>query len=58
MKKQILVAGLILLSAVTFGQKKEIKKAQKAIKAGNYTEAINLLGQAEGMLADAKKDVK
>ncbi len=58
MKKQILVAGLILLSAVTFGQKKEIKKAQKAIKAGNYTEAISLLEQAEGLISNANKDVK
>ncbi len=58
MKKQILVAGLILLSAVTFGQKKEIKKAQKEIKAGNYTEAINLLSQAEGLISNAGKDVK
>ncbi len=58
MKKQVLIAGLILLSAVTFGQKKEIKKAQKAIKSGNFTEAINFLKDAESLLANADNDLK
>ena len=41
MKKQILIAGFLMASAITFGQKKEIKIAQKAIKSGNFSEAIS-----------------
>ena len=58
MKKQILIVGFIVISAITFGQKKEIKKAQKAIKSGNFTEAISLLNQAEGLIENAKNDLK
>ncbi len=58
MKKQVLIAGLLLITAVTFGQKKELKKAQKAIKAGNYTEALNFINQAEGLIGNANKDTK
>lgn len=58
MKKQLLVAGFIFLSIVSFAQKKEIKKAQKAIKSGNYPEAVDLLKQAESLLGEANKDTK
>ena len=58
MKKQILIVGIMLISAITFGQKKEIKKAEKAIKAGEFTEAQSYLKQAEGLIATADKDLK
>lgn len=58
MKKQILMAGLLLISAIVFGQKKEIKKAEKAIKAGNLTEAIDYVNQAEGLIASADNATK
>lgn len=58
MKNKILIAGLMLMTAVTFGQKKEIKKAEKAIKSGDFTEAMTLLSQAEGMLGSADTDEK
>ncbi|PKA84252.1 tetratricopeptide repeat protein [Ulvibacter sp. MAR_2010_11] len=58
MKKVFLVTGLILLTAVSFGQKKEIKKAEKAVKSGDYTEAMTLLSQAEPMLGSAETDEK
>jgi tetratricopeptide (TPR) repeat protein len=58
MKKQLLLAGLICLSAVTFGQKKEIKKADKALNAGNASEAISYINQAEALLSGADDDMK
>ncbi len=58
MKKQILIVGLILVSAISFGQKKEIKKAEKAIKSGDFAEAISLLSQAEGLISNADTELK
>ena len=58
MKKQILVVGIMMISAITFGQKKEIKKAEKETKAGNFSEAISVLKQAEGLIANADKSLK
>jgi len=58
MKKQILLVGMIMISAITFAQKKEIKKAEKAIANGNITEAIGLLTQAEALLSNADNVLK
>ena len=58
MKKQILIVGLLLISAITFGQKKEVKKAEKETKSGNFTEAISILKQAEGLIVNADKSLK
>ena len=58
MRKHVLLAGVLLLSAITFGQKKEIKKAEKEIKSGNFTEAMALLDKAEGMLGSADAEIK
>ena len=58
MRNKLLIAGLLLITAVTFGQKKEIKKADKAIKSGDVTEAMNLLSQAEQLIDNADKSTK
>ena len=58
MKKQILIAGMIMISAITFGQKKEIKSAEKETKSGNFTEAISILNQAESLISSADKTLK
>ncbi|MBV1923476.1 MAG: tetratricopeptide repeat protein [Flavobacteriaceae bacterium] len=58
MRKQILIAGLLLITAISFGQKKEIKKAEKAIKSGNFTEATSLLKQVEGQLSGIDNELK
>ncbi len=58
MKKQILVVGLLLISAVLFGQKKEIKKAEKANSDSKFAEAITNLNAAEGLLSGADNDTK
>ncbi|MEL6812824.1 MAG: tetratricopeptide repeat protein, partial [Bacteroidota bacterium] len=58
MKKQILLAGLFMFTAITFAQKKEIKKAEKAVKNGDITEAIGYLSQAEALLGSADNSMK
>ena len=58
MKKHVLLAGVLLLTAISFGQKKEIKKAEKQIKAKEYSEAMASLDAAEGLLASADDELK
>ncbi|MDC7999931.1 tetratricopeptide repeat protein [Aequorivita todarodis] len=58
MKTRILITGLAFASAISFGQKKEIKKAEKAIKSNEYTEALTYLSEAEPMLGSVDNDVK
>ena len=58
MKKQLLLAGLILVSSLTFAQKKEIKKADKALASLKYSEAMDYLKQAEALLGAADKAQK
>lgn len=58
MKTRILITGLAFVSAISFGQKKEIKKAEKAIKSNEYNEALTYLSEAETMLGSADNEVK
>ncbi len=58
MKTRILITGLAFASAISFGQKKEIKKAEKAIQSNEYSEALTYLNEAEPMLGSADNDVK
>lgn len=58
MKSKILIALLIAFSAVGIAQKKEIKKAEKALESGEITEANQYITQAEGMLGAADNDTK
>jgi tetratricopeptide (TPR) repeat protein len=58
MKKQILIAGFLMLSAITFGQKKEIKLAQKHIKSAEFTEAIATLNGVEGLIPNAESNLQ
>lgn len=58
MRKQLLVLGLMCISALAFGQKKEVKKAQKALASGNASEAITYIQQAEGLIGAADDDLK
>tara|TARA_R110002012_G_scaffold81945_1_gene207316 strand:+ start:38386 stop:39630 length:1245 start_codon:yes stop_codon:yes gene_type:complete len=51
MKNPILVALAILVSTVSFAQKKELRTAEKAIKNSNYAEAKSALSQAESMMS-------
>lgn len=58
MKKRFLIAGLALVTAISFGQKKEIKKAEKAIKSNQFSEAITYLGEAESELGSVDNNMK
>ena len=58
MKKQTLVVAMALISVATFGQKKEIKKAEKAIKSGNISEAVSYVNAAEGLIGAADNELK
>ncbi|MCW5520814.1 tetratricopeptide repeat protein [Aureitalea sp. L0-47] len=58
MKKQLLLLALFCLSAIAFGQKKEIKKAERALASGNASEAISFINQAEPLLAGADSEMK
>jgi len=58
MKKQFIVIGLLLVSAITFAQKKEIKTAQKSIKSGNFSEAISTLASIESLVDKADSVIK
>jgi tetratricopeptide (TPR) repeat protein len=58
MKTRILITGLAFVSAISFGQKKEIKKAEKAVKSNSYAEALTYLGEAEGLLSAADNETK
>ncbi len=58
MKTRILITGLAFVSAISFGQKKEIKKAEKAVKSNEYSEALIYLNEAESLLGSADNDTK
>ena len=58
MKKQILIAGLLMVSAIIFGQKKEIKIAQKSINNDDFSGAISTLKVVEGLISKADSNVK
>lgn len=58
MKTRILTAVLAMSTVVAFAQKKEIKRAGKAVEKGEFQEAKNYLQQAEGQLANADQDEK
>lgn len=58
MKTRILTAVLAMFTVVSFAQKKEIKRAGKAVEKGDYQEAKDYLNQAEAQLANADEDEK
>ena len=58
MKKVLIAAVVLLMTAVSFGQKKELKKAEKAIKAGDYPTALTQLSAAEALISSADDAVK
>ncbi|HKJ05932.1 MAG TPA: tetratricopeptide repeat protein [Flavobacteriaceae bacterium] len=58
MKKQILLLSALFISLTVFGQKSEVKSAEKAIKSNNYAAALQALNKAEPMLANADQKTK
>lgn len=58
MKKQFILAGAIMIAAVSFGQKKELKKAEKAFVKKDVAEAVIQIDEAEKLLAGTDNDFK
>ncbi|MEJ2112447.1 MAG: tetratricopeptide repeat protein, partial [Flavobacteriaceae bacterium] len=58
MKKQFLVAFAILISMISFAQKKELRAAEKAIKDNNFAEAKAALGSVSSMLSSLDTKLK
>ena len=56
MKKQLMLVIALMATTLVIGQKKELKKAQKALESLNYSETLNLLNQAEVKFAEMDKD--
>ena len=55
MKKHFVLVCALLASTIVFGQKKELKKAEKALSGLSYSEALDLLNQAEVKFAEMDK---
>ncbi len=58
MKKQILILSALVVGMTVFGQKSELKSAEKAIKVGDFTSAMTAINQAEGLIANADQKTK
>lgn len=58
MKKTIIIALALSISAFSFAQKKELKTVEKAIKSENYAEAKSALTQAESLMSVMDDDLK
>src|SRR5699024_978456 len=52
----ILAIGLSLVTLTAMAQKREIRKANRAISSGNFTEALSELESAESQLDSAKEE--
>ena len=51
MKKHVVLGLALMMGVFTFGQKKEIKDAEKAIKANNFASAKTAISAAEGLMS-------
>ena len=60
MKNQVLAISLVLISMIAFGQKSELKTAEKAIKKGEFASALVAVNSVDAMLAtmDSKYKAK
>ncbi len=58
MKKQLLFLSAFIISLTIFGQKSELKTAEKALKSNNFAAAMAAINQAEGLIANADQKTK
>ena len=58
MRKQVLVLSTLFLSLTVFGQKSELKTADKAIKSKDYVAAMAAINQAEALIENADQKTK
>ena len=58
MKKQLIFLSALLVSMTVFGQKSELKTAEKAIKASDFSSAMSAINQAESLVGSADQKTK
>ncbi len=58
MRKQLLILSALFLSMTVFGQKSELKTAEKAVKSNDFVAAMAAVNQAEALIADADEKTK
>ena len=58
MKKQLIILSAFLISMTVFGQKDELKTAEKAIKNSDFSSAIAAINQAESLIGNADQKTK
>ncbi len=60
MKKQLILSLALFVALFSYGQKKELKSLEKAVKNSNFAEAKKLVGQLESMVGsmDSKSKEK
>lgn len=56
--KYVILASTLLVSVATFAQKDQIKAAEKAFRKGQAQEAVGILNEAEGLIANASDSEK
>lgn len=60
MKKRncILITGMLFATTIAFAQKKEIKKAERAVKSEKYADALDQIKAAEALIGAADDNMK
>ena len=58
MRKQLIILSAFFISMTVFGQKSELKTAEKAIKSNDFTTAMSAINQAEGLIANDDEKTK
>ncbi|UMB53910.1 tetratricopeptide repeat protein [Lutibacter sp. A64] len=58
MKKQLIFLSAFLISMTVFGQKNELKTAEKAIKNSDFSSAMAAINQAESLIGSADQKLK
>ncbi len=58
MKTRIIVASALLVSIVSFGQKRELRDAEKAIKSGNFADAKSSIASAESLISNEDEKMR
>jgi len=58
MRKQIIILSAFFISMTVFGQKSELRTAEKAIESNDFATAMSVLNKAEGLIADDDEKIK
>lgn len=58
MRKQLIILSAFFISMTVFGQKSELKTAEKAIKSNDFATAMSAINQAEGLIDNDDEKTK